>query len=198
MNLKYIISILSVILMLTTMAGAVPANPAPHTLTQPDGTTLQATQIGDEWQSHFETLDGYTIVQDLDGYWVYAVTNETVLLPTQNKVGKANIKNLDITKHLAPNRITSEETNDNTVSRISGISYSPTTIGTTKAIVILIDFTDEPASSTYSPSFYSSLLFSTSSGANSLANYYKEVSYNQLNICLLYTSDAADEEDSVD
>lgn len=182
MNRKYFIGILSVIMILTTIAGAVPANPSSFTLTQPDGTTLQARQIGDERQSHFETLDGYTMIQNSDGYWVYAVTNETVLLPTQNKVGKANIKNLNFTKHLAPKRIVYESSDNHTVNRIGKISYSPTTIGTTKAIVILIGFTDAQASSTHTPSYFNNLLFSTSSGAKSLTNYYNEVSYNQLNI----------------
>lgn len=182
MKRKYFVGILSVILVLSVLAGAVPANPAPFTLTQPDGFTFQARQIGDENGHWFETLDGYSITQNPDGYWVYAATNETVLLPTQNKVGKANIKNLNFTKHLSPQRVTYEKTGYSTINRIGRIPYSPTTIGTTKAIVILIGFTDFQASSAHSPSYYDNLVFNTSPGANSLANYYKEVSYNQLNI----------------
>jgi len=182
MRRKYFVGILSVILVLSALAGALPANPAPFTLTQPDGFTFQARQIGDENGHWFETLDGYSITQNPDGYWVYAATNETVLLPAQNKVGKANIKNLNFTKHISPQRIAYEKTRYSTINRIGRIPYSPTTIGTTKAIVILIGFTDVQASSAHSPSYYNDLVFSTSPGANSLANYYKEVSYNQLNI----------------
>ena len=183
MDRKYFIDILSIIIILTTIAGAIPANPVPFRLTQPDGTTLQAKQIGDEKQSHFETLDGYTIVQDLDGYWVYAVTNETFLLPTQNKVGKTNIKNLNLKKHQAPLRVVNNRIDNHTVNRISGsTSYSPTTIGTTKTVVILIGFTDKQPLSNHISSYYDNLLFSTSPGAKSLSNYYKEVSYNQLMI----------------
>ena len=54
-------------------AGAV-ANPGPHVLTQPDGTTLDAVAFGDRANGGFETLDGYTIVQDEDGWWVYALS----------------------------------------------------------------------------------------------------------------------------
>jgi len=155
MNRKYFIGILSVIMILTTIAGAVPANPAPFTLTQPDGTIFQAKHVGDEMQSHFETSDGYTIVQDSDRYWTYAVANETVLLSTQNKVGKANIKNLNFTKHLSLKNSAYDKTDDHILS--SRISYSPTTIGTTKAIVILIGFTDVSSTSTHNPSYYNNL-----------------------------------------
>lgn len=49
-----------------------PAAPIEHTLFQPDGSELIAKQWGDEWSNGFETLDGYTIIQDDLGWWVYA------------------------------------------------------------------------------------------------------------------------------
>jgi len=53
------------------------AVPAPydllHTLTQPDGATFSARQWGDERMNGWETADGYTIIQDLQSYWTYAM-----------------------------------------------------------------------------------------------------------------------------
>jgi len=39
---------------------AVPANPTPFTFIQPDKSSFQAIQVGDERGAHFETMDGYT------------------------------------------------------------------------------------------------------------------------------------------
>jgi len=49
---------------------AVPAWPGIHNLRQPDGTTIQARQRGDEWNHWFETLQGVPLVQDRTGRWV--------------------------------------------------------------------------------------------------------------------------------
>ncbi len=50
--------ILIIILLTSEMALGVPANPAPFNITQPDNSSFQARQVGDEVASHFETLDG--------------------------------------------------------------------------------------------------------------------------------------------
>ena len=51
---------------------AVPAAPKIHVLVQPDKTTISARLWGDEWVNGWETVEGYTIVQDSKGYWVFA------------------------------------------------------------------------------------------------------------------------------
>lgn len=50
-----------------------PANPAPYTLTQPDGSTLKVRAFGDRLSNGVATVDGnYTLVKGADGYWRYA------------------------------------------------------------------------------------------------------------------------------
>lgn len=54
-------------------AAAVPAFPDPVILAQPDGTVIVALPFGDEWDNGYETLDGYTLIQETtSGYWQYA------------------------------------------------------------------------------------------------------------------------------
>ncbi|MDO8728111.1 MAG: hypothetical protein Q7J35_18820, partial [Candidatus Methanoperedens sp.] len=69
------ILIIFVFCLLLTIAtvSAVPADPEPFTLVQQDGRSFQVIQVGDERGAHFETMDGYTIVQDEgDKWWKYA------------------------------------------------------------------------------------------------------------------------------
>ena len=51
---------------------AVPADPTPATVTQPDGTTLTIVLHGDEFYNYLTTTDGYTVVKNKAGYYTYA------------------------------------------------------------------------------------------------------------------------------
>jgi M6 family metalloprotease-like protein len=63
-------------------AQAVPAVPHPIEVTQPDGTKLMMKIIGDEFFNYHTTVDGYTIIQNTDGYYVYGVLQNDVITPT--------------------------------------------------------------------------------------------------------------------
>jgi len=68
---KLILSLLTVLLQ-TGVAWSVPAHPGMLTVTQPDGTTLTLQLLGDEFLHYSTTHDGYTVLQNDDGYYVYA------------------------------------------------------------------------------------------------------------------------------
>ena len=53
-------------------ARAVPADPTPAQVTQPDGSKLTAVLHGDEFFNYLTTADGYTIVKNEAGYYTYA------------------------------------------------------------------------------------------------------------------------------
>ena len=78
-------------------------DPTPFTLTQPDGTQFTARMAGDRTGGHEETMDGYTIIQDNEGWWTYAIKGEDgVLAPTSDRVGDVGgISRLTQPKHLA-------------------------------------------------------------------------------------------------
>lgn len=55
-----------------TSSMAVPAHKKPIQVTQPDGTTVTIKLHGDEWMHFNTTADGYSVVKNQQGYYVYA------------------------------------------------------------------------------------------------------------------------------
>ena len=51
---------------------AIPAKREAVRVTQPDGSTVTILLHGDEWKHFITTFDGYTIVKDTRGFYVYA------------------------------------------------------------------------------------------------------------------------------
>ena len=69
----YFLLILAVIVFCSKNLFAVPANPYPAEITQPDGTKIFITAKGDEFYNWNETADGYTVIKDTHTkFWTYA------------------------------------------------------------------------------------------------------------------------------
>ncbi len=58
--------------LLCLVARAIPADPAPAQITQPDGTVLTLKLHGDEFFHFTTTSDGYTVMKNKAGYYTYA------------------------------------------------------------------------------------------------------------------------------
>ena len=76
------------ILMMTMLLGAassmaVPAHKKPIQVTQPDGTTVTIMLHGDEWMHFNTTTDGYSVVKNQQGFYVYAEKKNGELKATQ-------------------------------------------------------------------------------------------------------------------
>lgn len=61
---------------------AVPAHPNATRVQQPDGSFLTIRLCGDEWMHFTVTADGYSVVKDSRGYYVYAELKGSQLQPT--------------------------------------------------------------------------------------------------------------------
>ena len=68
--------------LLCLIARAVPADPTPVVVTQPDGSTLTVVLHGDEFFHYTTTTDGYTVVKNEAGYYTYAVLDGNRLVPS--------------------------------------------------------------------------------------------------------------------
>ena len=51
---------------------AIPAHPGTVKVKQPDGTFVTLRLVGDEWRHFQTTADGYSVVKNGKGYYVYA------------------------------------------------------------------------------------------------------------------------------
>lgn len=151
---------------------AAPAAPVDHTLLQPDGSSIKALQWGDEWSNGFETMDGYTIFQDDQGWWVYAdlVGGQLKAYRLAGKTvpaGSAAPSELSI--HLRP---------DSTRSAHPGLpSIEYQNSGSQPVLVLLASFSDR--SGTYTAAQFATQVFGASA---SVKDFYDKGSYSNLNL----------------
>ncbi|MFA7073910.1 MAG: M6 family metalloprotease domain-containing protein [Endomicrobiaceae bacterium] len=140
---------------------AVPANPTPTKLSQPDGTNIIILLKGDEFFHWNETTDGYTILKDTQTkFWTYAQKKDDGSLePSSYKVGKdspisagvkkalrddvkfnaAQIKIKSFSAGLASSyQKISQSQKTSSVSNTASVSAS----GTRTNLVILVQFSD--------------------------------------------------------
>jgi M6 family metalloprotease-like protein len=163
---------------------ASPSAPITVTLTQPDGTPFTAVQWGDEWNSGFESLEGYSILQTSDGWWVYArqQANGSLgpALPSEQTRRVGLIQPTGIPLHLRPEGIS------NSLLLLKRSSPAPAAepeyvvppaSGDMKVLVLLAKFSD--TNETYPASTFEQLVFGA---GGSLASYYHEASYGNLNL----------------
>ncbi|MDO8734651.1 MAG: M6 family metalloprotease domain-containing protein, partial [Elusimicrobiota bacterium] len=161
----------------------VPAKPGLVNMTQPDGTSFQAQQFGDEYYARVETADGYTVMKNKAGWWCYASQDTAPsgqLYPTIDIAGNpppAGIKkHLSMRKDLiAQNRMSKVASRKSAhLKKVAQLAMT----GETSAVVILVGFTDQAGVTP--ATYYFQLLFSTPTG--SMRNYYEEVSYNNFTV----------------
>ena len=70
---------------------AVPANPNPHVVTQPDGTTIRVRLCGDEYYHYYTTEDGTPVTLCDDGFYRYTTIDaQNNLVASADIVGKVN------------------------------------------------------------------------------------------------------------
>ncbi|TRX72425.1 M6 family metalloprotease domain-containing protein [Carboxylicivirga sp. M1479] len=74
-SIKQRITVLATLILFAMMVHGAPIN-RKITLTQPDGTTIEAIIQGDEFFAFTKSIDGYTLEVDVDGWWTYAVVGE--------------------------------------------------------------------------------------------------------------------------
>jgi len=157
----------------------VPASPKIHELHQPDGVVIEARQWGDEWLRGWETTDGYTIVKDKAGFWVYAVLGwGGELFPTAMNAADAPAPAL--AKYLRPSGIAVRQA---AARRSAHFKVVPPT-GTANVPVLLINFNDTAATNTAAE--FEDLLFGDNPaiavGPGSMKDYYEEISYGNFTV----------------
>lgn len=170
-----------------------PAWPDSLCFNQPDSTTLWIIECGDEFYNWVETTDGYVIVQNSHGVFEYAEIINNQMAPSEIKVHNVHER----TKNEVDYAVRQQRMVSNYISnqhqsirnkftarlRTIAVPTSPV-IGTRKILTILVGFVDKPF--TYTQTDFDNLMNQTGYSVNgnhgSVKDYYKENSYNQLNL----------------
>ena len=173
-----------------TLEGAYLKN-VPVKIIQPNGEEIQVFASGDEFYNWLHDKDGFTIIQNpKTGYYVYAIEKDGDLFPSNYAITSdyvvniAGINYLNITRYLKRSlekrKKPKELSPEGSPANVDKIRKAPRT-GIINNIVIFIRFSDE-SEFTDSISTYDAMFNDTTAGANSMYNYFKEASYNQLGI----------------
>ena len=156
----------------TPTASAAPALQQDVNLTQPDGQTVSAVPYGDEWSNGYETTQGFTIVQAVDGYWYYATEQESGALGTSS-----------IRADSAPPQGLESHLRGSVGSPPFAPGFTPPlatpelATGTQPTLALLVSFSDQAAQTT--PSDWESSFFGAS---GSMADYFDDASGGLLDI----------------
>jgi immune inhibitor A len=186
--------IVAIVCLTPRFCAAMPASPDLHLLQQHDGARFPARQWGDEFQSGWETDDGFTIVFDADGNdWTYAEHDRDGNLISSRHRADRDEPPTWVKKRIRPQR-------KNTVTRFpvgvlqggtparSPVDNKMLSLGVDSAAtaaleirnipVILVNFSDTTPA--YSPADFVELLFGSNTW--SFKDYYEEVSGERFSV----------------
>ena len=140
----------------TAMAWAVKADPTPIVVTQPDGTRLTVVLHGDEHINWYSTLDGVLLVQTKAGYYVADIDDNGELTATRQLAHDRNERQateLALVEQQPRDRFFAASQQklqkQSSARKAQHIKEEATLFphtGTPKALVLLVDFPDEPFS----------------------------------------------------
>ena len=142
-------------LLWTGVMMAVPAHPGTTTVQQPDGSTVTLRLVGDEWLHFHTTADGYSVVRNDLGYYVYAELQDGQLQATAQVAHDADGRSAQEQAFLAgwqkfqtpampaavaerKARVEGREQQKRSSRRVAEYNYS-----NFKGLVILVEFNDK-------------------------------------------------------
>ncbi|ADI85769.1 M6 family metalloprotease domain-containing protein [Geobacter sulfurreducens] len=204
-----IFSIALSLMMFASVVQAGPASPDWIDFEQPDGSAFIGKKKGDEFQKWVETDTGYTVIRNkANRAWEYAEKapdgtlrgSGVQVFPGQSapaSIGKGLRPPRDkvaiVKQNRAMNEILQERTAASTAeqsapaemsaseSSFAPGDWTPTPVsGTRKILMVLVNFSDRSLATT-AQGWYDSV-FSTTPGVKSVANFYKDNSFNTLSI----------------
>ncbi len=150
-------------------------------LNQPDGKIINCFVSGDEYFNWIHDNDGYIIVLDKStGFYTYGVQQEQDFIPSKYIVGSINPEDYGFNNKIDFNKINISDKRKLFSNNIISNSKTPTT-GILNNLVVFIRFSDE-GEFNQPLSYYENMFNNSSENYNSMSNYFKEVSYNKLNL----------------
>jgi M6 family metalloprotease-like protein len=163
----------------------------PQTITQPDGTVIKCLATGDEFYNWLHDSEGYTIIRNHNtGYHTYAQLDNEQLIPSKCIVGKSDparfglVPGINISAE-AMKKIRFEFLKNHMPEKSPVPGYdkpgSNKNTGILNNLVVYVRFSDQSEFTKDTLEIWD-MFNSTLTGSSSMYNYFKSVSYNQLEI----------------
>ena len=154
---------------------------------QPTGEKINCFISGDEFFNYLHDDNGFTIIQNDDGFYYYAIRGfNGSVISSSYKVGEMNplfITELEKNVKISRDEYISRRKEFNSQMNLNSASKDAPTSGTVNNISIFIRFSDEGEFP--NPRAYYDAIFNEPD-TPSLINYYKEVSFDTLTVNTLH------------
>jgi len=153
-----------------------------YTIQQPDGTKISCLISGDEFYRRVHDAKDFTILKNPQtGYFTYAVMKGGEPTASDHIVGKTDPYQLGLVPGIKESEARYLAARKPFEDALARGDYKAPTTGLLNNLVIFVRFSDEsefgePVSS------YDNFFNNTAPGANSMHNYYEEVSYGTLDM----------------
>lgn len=158
--MKKIVFILYMLTLVVCQSIAVPAHRGTVKITQPDGSQVTIQLHGDEWRHFNTTSDGYSVVKNQQGYYVYAELKNGELEPTTQVAHDAEARQTKeqnylkgVEKYQTPemtpamaemkSRVMQRQQQTLSKRRAAGKRAAQYDYNNFKGLVILVDFNDK-------------------------------------------------------
>jgi M6 family metalloprotease-like protein len=189
-----LLAVVGVVIGFAVLASGAPLWYYPQKLTQPDGSVIHCFTSGDEFHHWLHDKDNYTIVQHpATGYYVYAIQGEAELLPSDYIVGQSDPNVVGLTRGVRPSLGAALKRQKTFNAMVAAVRSNASSAGVLNNVVVFIRFADESQRIIPdSVALYDRMFNAPSTGANSLYNYYREVSYGRLAITSTFYPIATD------
>ena len=174
------------------MLFAAPHSFLPVELQQPDGSSIDIFASGDEFHNWLHDKDNFSIIQDDEGWYVYAAQDGEGVKATDLIFGRdlPAQRSLQPGVNLSPSKI--QERYDRMASMRDYSNGRAPHQGQLNNLVVFIRFADDPPFARPF-SFYNTIFNDESPSANSMKNYFTAASYEQLSVDSFYYPEPNDE-----
>ncbi len=181
MNIKKLISVSVLVLMIGLVFGAW-IKDYPMIVEQPDGTKINCFATGDEFHNWIHNAEGYTIIQDKDtGYYVWAVKKGEELIASSYRADQTNPLELGLERNANISLAEYKQKKERFFGTNRENTHRAPSSGIINNLVVFIRFSNE-SEFNQSITQYNNMLNDSTASANSMHNYFKEVSYETLTI----------------